>query len=88
MLCRLHVVSVILSFEVEQVGRPYVLARKLAKGQSDRHNAPASRVHSPEPDSQQVLTAVTRLSRQVRRLDPSGPQEPLQSCSHVQYVAL
>ncbi len=88
MLGRLQWLLLILPFEIEQIGCPDALARKPAARGRDRGDTTPRRFHPPQPDPQQVLAAVTRLPREMRRLDPSTLQKCFESCRHVQYVAL
>ena len=77
----------VLPFQIEQIGRPDRLAGQPPAGRGDRRDTPPRRLHPPHPDPQQVLPAVSRLPREVRRLDPPALQKPLESRDHVQDTA-
>jgi len=73
--------------EIEKIVGADRLPGEAAAGGDDRGDAAACRLHPSHPDAQQVLPAVSRLPRQVCRLDPTTLDELLQSRRHVQYIA-
>ncbi len=73
--------------EIEEISRFHGLLREAAACGGDGRDAAPGRFHPPHPDPKQVLAAVTGLSREVSRLDPSTLDEAFQSSGHVQYHA-
>ncbi len=88
MLGGLQWLLLILPFQIEQIGGANLLAGEPAAGRRDRGNTAPRGFHPPQPYPQQMLAAVTRLPREMRRFDPSTLQKRFESCRHVQYVAL
>ena len=78
----------LVAFEIEEIRRFHRLVRKAPACGCDGRDATPGRFHPPHPDTQQMLAAVARLSREVRRFDPSTLDECFQSSGHVQYHAL
>src|SRR5258705_12913776 len=77
----------LVALEIEEIGRLHRLVREAPARGRDGRNATPGRFHPPHPNTQQMLAAVARLSREMRWLDPSTLDECFQSSGHVQYHA-
>src|SRR5438105_14607979 len=77
-----------LSSQVKKIRGAHRFAREPAACGHDCGDAASCRLHPSHPDPQQMLAAVARLPREVRRLDPPALEKLLQSRRHVQYLAL
>ena len=88
MLDGLQWLLLIFLVQLEQFRRSDALSRQPAAGRCDGRDTAPRRLHPPQPDPQEMLTAVTGLPREVRRLDAPALDERFKARGrHVQYVA-
>lgn len=68
------------AIQFEEVIGTDVLSRERSAGDGDSSDAPFRKNDSARANFEEVLSAVTRFARQLRRLDSSGSHEALQEC--------